>query len=520
MRLGLLFQTVRHLRLRQLVYQIWYRFYKPKFQLLDRGSLAQLPSLMPFPFKMDSCRGEQFTFISLRGDFTHWQDISKGMLWTYNLNYMDWLLQEDLSYDEGKRWINHFIENLSDNKIGQDPYPTALRIINWIKFICLHREEIPDEVRRSWEVSLWSQVKLLSKRLEFHLLANHLLEDLCALFIASIYFSDETLAKSVSELLRNELHEQLLADGAHYEQSPMYHCILLDRLLDCYNLAFCNMERLGDKEILDSLRDAVVSMLGHLESIVYQDCSIPLVNDSAYDIAPSYQDIVGYATRLGLRWSPIPLADCGYRYLRLHGWEALIDVGNISATYQPGHTHADSLSYELRVNGEPLIIDTGISTYDKTSRREYERSTKAHNTVMIGPHSSSQTWGGFRVGRRARTSVLLDTESKILAQHDGYGQSNLHQREFILDDNGFRVRDDIQHNQATSLLHLAPTVKILSASLTEVKTSSGFVIDIIGAQQVVVKEDHISRRYNQMEPISVLEIVFSEQVEYVIRTNR
>ena len=119
-----------------------------------------------------------------------------------------------------------------------------------------------------------------------------------------------------------------------------------------------------------------------------------------------------------------------------------------------------------------------------------------------------------------RTSVLLDTESKILAQHDGYGQSNLHQREFILDDNGFRVRDDIQHNQATSLLHLAPTVKILSASLTEVKTSSGFVIDIIGAQQVVVKEDHISRRYNQMEPISVLEIVFSEQVEYVIRTNR
>jgi len=222
---------------------------------------------------------------------------------------------------------------------------------------------------------------------------------------------------------------------------------------------------------------------------------------------------------LGLSWSPIPLADCGYRYLRLHDWEALIDVGNISAPYQPGHTHADSLSYELRVNGKPLIIDTGISTYDKTSRREYERSTKAHNTVVIGLRSSSQTWGGFRVGRRATTTVLLDTESKILAQHDGYGQSNLHQREFILDDNGFRVRDNIQHNQAISLLHLAPDVKILSVSLTEVRVSSGFVIDIIGAQQVLVKEDYISRRYNQMEPIRVLEIMFSGHLEYIIRTN-
>lgn len=519
MRLDLLFQTVRHLRLRQLECQIWYRFYKPKFQLLGRGSLAQLPSLMPFSFKMDSCRGEQFTFISLRGDFTHWQDISKGMLWTYNLNYMDWLLQENLSYDEGKKWINLFIANLPNNKIGQDPYPTALRIINWIKFICLHKAKIPDDLRLSWEDSLWSQVKLLSKRLEYHLLANHLLEDLCALFIASIYFSDQPLFNKASRFLKSELHEQLLADGAHYEQSPMYHCILLDRLLDCYNLASCNIERLGDKETLDSLRAAVVSMLGHLESIVYQDCSIPLVNDSAYDIAPSYQDIVGYATRLGLSWSPIPLADCGYRYLRLHDWEALIDVGNISAPYQPGHTHADSLSYELRVNGKPLIIDTGISTYDKTSRREYERSTKAHNTVVIGLRSSSQTWGGFRVGRRATTTVLLDTESKILAQHDGYGQSNLHQREFILDDNGFRVRDNIQHNQAISLLHLAPDVKILSVSLTEVRVSSGFVIDIIGAQQVLVKEDYISRRYNQMEPIRVLEIMFSGHLEYIIRTN-
>lgn len=520
MKLSLLYHTSRHLRLRQLVYQVWYRLYKPSYAPVQMHSLATLPHMLLFPRKEKSYIEGDFTFISLKGEFIHWQDTSRGMLWTYNLNYMDWLLQEELSYEEGKDWIDRFIADLPVNKIGQDPYPTALRIINWIKFICLHREHIQDDTRLVWDASLRAQVDLLTRKLEYHLLANHLLEDVCALFIASIYLFDEALSKRSSKLLKAELLEQILPDGAHYEQAPMYHCILLERLLDCYNFASANTDKLSDSSILDVLRGAVVAMLGHLDSIVYKDGSIPLVNDSAYGIALPYETICAYARSLGLDWCSIPLAESGYRWLRNGTLEVLVDVGNVTAVYQPGHTHADSLSYELRMDGKPLVVDTGISTYNKTPRRDYERSTSAHNTVVVEGRSSSQTWGGFRVGRRAQTTLLLDIETRIQAQHDGYGKSCVHRREFVLEEDGFKIRDSIPQDRAVSLLHLAPSIKILSINLTEVHTSVGAIIEICGAEQVVITEEYISRRYNQKERVYVLEILFSKDVEYFIRKNR
>ena len=48
---------------------------------------------------------------------------------------MDWLQQEDMTYENGAEWIDKFIDELSDNLVGLDPYPIALRGINWIKFI-------------------------------------------------------------------------------------------------------------------------------------------------------------------------------------------------------------------------------------------------------------------------------------------------------------------------------------------------------------------------------------------------
>lgn len=46
-------------------------------------------------------------------------------------------------------------------------------------------------------------------------------------------------------------------------------------------------------------------------------------------------------------------------------WEAIVDVGDIRASYQPGHSHADTFNYELRIGGKPFVMDTGISTYER-----------------------------------------------------------------------------------------------------------------------------------------------------------
>ena len=67
----------------------------------------------------------------------------------------------------------------------------------------------------------------------------------------------------------------MLGDGGHFERSPMYHCIMLYRVLDCYNLVRNNA--LFGKELEDTLKEKAEVMLGWLEKVVYSDRRIPLL---------------------------------------------------------------------------------------------------------------------------------------------------------------------------------------------------------------------------------------------------
>jgi uncharacterized heparinase superfamily protein len=78
------------------------------------------------------------------------------------------------------------------------------------------------------------------KNLEYHLLGNHLLENGFALLFAAVLFPESPLSRKAEEIIRAELGEQILADGAHFELSPMYHQIILDRLLESINILQSN----------------------------------------------------------------------------------------------------------------------------------------------------------------------------------------------------------------------------------------------------------------------------------------
>ena len=255
MKLTKFLSTLYYLKVGQLFSLVGNRLFRLSYKELKVN--VDLPPLvtMEYPLKPTSLIGADIIFINKPSGFLSWNDKTKGMLWAYNLNYMDWLLQEDMTFDEGALWIDRFIADLPDNHIGLDPYPTALRGINWIKFISRHCDKIDEERLSVWNDSLYSLYAHLNRNLEYHLLGNHLLEDAYSLYIASIYFSDRNLYKKSSKLLRKQLCEQILPDGAHFEQSPMYHCILLDRLLDCCNFSFNNIRHDGQEQMNVYLKD-------------------------------------------------------------------------------------------------------------------------------------------------------------------------------------------------------------------------------------------------------------------------
>ena len=517
MNIPLLIETLRFLRPAQVLYRLKRNLHQPKLELKAAPNVTRCCKIKETIAKPQCLDGNgQFTFLNLTSTFQDWNQMEHGSLWTYNLNYMDWLEQEGMTAEDGTKWIDLFIHDLPANRTGQDPYPTALRIINWMKFFAKH----PDCLNALRLNSLYSQVVLLSKKLEYHVLGNHLLEDAYALYISAVFFNEENLYEKSFKLLQSQLKEQILPDGAHYEQSPMYHCILLDRLLDCINFSQ-NNHLFSQQEInTEQLRDYAKKMLGHLSSIIYRDGSLPLLNDSANKIAPTPKQLFDYARRLDIRWNATPLYDCGYRKFLQKDLEVIMDIGNIMASYQPGHSHADTFNYELRVHEKPVIIDTGISTYNKNERRQYERGTAAHNTVTVEQKNSSRVWGGFRMGRRAKVNVIKDESSVIIACHNGFGHDAIHQRQFSQSPGAFCIEDQIvgKETEAISYLHLAPGLTATILSETEgIVTIGDIRLEIEGHSRIEVQKEYISTEYNSLRESEMLLLHFNRQLKYQIK---
>ena len=84
------------------------------------------------------------------------------------------------------------------------------------------------------------QANVLTQLLEYHILGNHLFANAKALTFVGAYLEGENSAQLLEQgikLLNQELDEQFLDDGAHFELSPMYHEILLWDLLELIDLA-------------------------------------------------------------------------------------------------------------------------------------------------------------------------------------------------------------------------------------------------------------------------------------------
>jgi hypothetical protein len=463
--LNRLFFTLKYLRILQVFYQLKYRFCKPtRVSITCKGTLADLV-LLNFPEKKISIWLDEeswdLSFLNLKQTFPKgtidWSFRDYGMLWSYNLNYFDWLHQTGMSKEHGLETLRCFYSSPAEmNPIILHPYPTSLRIINTAKFIAKWA------VKEDWLYQeLVSDLWFLSGRLEYHLLANHLLENAFALYTGGLITKQYDLTKKGKKILLRELKEQVLNDGMHFERSPMYHLVILERLLDALNFA---------KSTNDDLESILKSYAVRMTGLAMNWCDldrIPMMQDSAYDIALSVTEILKYSKNLLGDDYPLSSAefkDSGYRRLNTGNFSLFVNVGSIGPTYQPGHAHADELNFELFHEGSPIIVDTGVSTYEKNDRRLLERSTKSHNCIVLDGNSSD-VWSGFRVGKRAKVQIGLDDGQNLAATHDGF--DILTSRRFDGSVTGqMTIADKLQYRSSSKgyygkgYLHLHPDVHL------------------------------------------------------------
>ncbi len=401
------------------------------------------------------------------GDDGYWQadwaQVSAPRLWRFHLHYWDWAwtltgepgrsAAQDLFAVLWRSWQESVTVGRGDAWL---PYPSALRA--W-SFCGLYRPLVADsKIEGPFLASLATHVGFLRRNLEVDVGGNHLIKDLKALAGLAVFFADERLLDWALDRLVRQLAVQVLDDGGHYERAPAYHCQVLADLIDISGLL-----RATERQPGPELLTAIQRMRYWLGCVLSPDGQVPLLND-------------GYPVSAGLlaalRAEPSgtePLQvmpDSGLVRAAVGGWHLLADVGAPCPDELPAHAHADTLSCLLHVDGVPLLVDTGTSTYALGPTRGHERSTAAHNTVEVDGANSTEVWGAFRAGRRARVSnVFTQADQGVLsveAAHDGYRKlpgHPWHRRRWSLSEAGLQVEDMVLGSGShTSVVrwHFAP----------------------------------------------------------------
>ena len=469
------FNTVRYLTWRQILRRLWFRIYRPAPDLspAPRRRKATGDWLSPICGK-ESLRGRwRFEFLNEERELSFpgdWNPSGVSRLWVYNLHYFDDLksckaadrigLHRDLLI----RWVE---DNPPSFGAGWEPYPTSLRLVNWVKW-ALAGNELPSAVDHSLAV----QARWLCRRIEYHLLGNHLLANAKALIFAGTYFDGleaETWKKIGEEILQKQLPEQILPDGGHYELSPMYHLLVLEDLLDLVNLYGAY-----EKQAPALWREAIERMLVWSGMMRHPDGEIPFFNDAAIGIAPPPEELDRYAASLGFDMDRAVVNGClpnsGYCRMKKNSAVLFMDCGAVGPDVQPGHAHADTLSFELSIHGRRLFVNSGTSTYERGGERERQRGSAAHNTLVIDGIDSSEVWAAFRVARRARvigrTSDFSGARFLVSAVHDGYKRlpgDVLHERTWHFDEKGLEIVDSLSglgRHRVELYFHLHPSVDV------------------------------------------------------------
>ena len=409
-----------------------------------------------------------------------WHPEKRSRLWKYNLHYFHYLQTADnADADTGLLLIRDWIEhNPAGTPDSWDPFPISLRLVNWIKYASRIEPVAADCVsllRSAYQQALW-----LEHSLEVHLMGNHLFKNGKALVFCGMFFKGRDAERWLSKglrLLTKELEEQILPDGGHFERSPLYHSMVLEDCLDLYNV--CSYSKDASLVAFSSrLRKLLPAMMNYLMGMTHPDGQIALFNDSAFGVEAPPGDLKTYYENLISKEAPCPGGSAwsfpatGYFIMAPRVGERLfIDCGSVGPDYQPGHSHCDTLSFELSIGGLRVIVDSGCYQYDDGRMRRYNRGNSGHNTVTVDGENQSEVWGAHRCARRARPiyARLNSHADGILVfegAHDGYRRlpgEPVHHRRIVCAGGSYRIEDRVEGrgmHEIVSRLHIHPGVGV------------------------------------------------------------
>lgn len=409
--------------------------------------------------RAEAFRAGRFRFLNVEADFSSgvdWASPGRARLWRYQLHYFDCVKELALAgaaEDAGlaAQWQQDWIvRNPPGTDVAWDAFTISARLMNWALAEAVWGGGTP-EIARSY----LHQAQYLAGHLEWDVQGNHLLKNACALAVAGAALAPDVLPGAL-RLLRDELEEQILPDGGHYERSPMYHALVLEDLL-------VTQAALGEAGTF--LGPVIARMAGFLAAILHPDGEIPFFGDAALGEARTPGVLLALAGQ-GAADAPASTAlrDSGFFSLRERaaGTGLVVRGGLPGPGHQLGHAHADLFSFELSVAGARVLVNSGTHGYADSPHRGWSRSEAAHNTLEVPGDPQIEAWGAFRVGARYAEPAVLFHPDLGFKGAALLPRGTAVERGIAPDDGGFFVEDTAAGRRVRELiarLHLAPGLR-------------------------------------------------------------
>lgn len=348
------------------------------------------------------------------------------------------------------------------------PMEESIRLINWLVAAAfLEASKKPAAVKLLERLcsGAWTMAAHVRGHYSRHSSANnHTIIETAGVAIAAAVFGQRQWLNEALALLESEVVLQTYADGVNKEQALHYELFVMEalclvahalsaageslpeplkeqlRLMARYARA-CNAG--GDKYIEFGDDDEGVILNLAQNKPCYPEYVLAL---ASLELGDNYRWVEDVSRCETLRWlysrncldavALLPLAanksvenfpEGGVTIVRFDDDRAVLafDHGPLGFGQLAAHGHADALSVQLFVDGEPVLIDPGTYVYNgNREMRDRFRSTRAHNTVCICERDQSEALGPFLWGRKANvTDFLLEEREgcvRMSAEHDGY----------------------------------------------------------------------------------------------------
>jgi uncharacterized heparinase superfamily protein len=347
--------------------------------------------------------------------------------------------------------------------IAERPDVAGARIAAWLGHYDFFAASADDAFRQKLMSRLLADARSLAAALPAEETDGRALTALKGLVAAAVALPEHgAFLTRAMRFLPQEIARQVLEDGSHVERSASAHLAALQDLTEIRSAL-----NAAEAATPPALVPAIERLALALRTLRHGDGGLALFNGSKEESSSLIDLVLTQAGRGGR--APASLPEGGFQRLTAGRSTVIVDCGLPAPPGLDRLAHAGTLSFEVSVGRERLVVNCGAAPAGGAEWRNATRATAAHSTLVIADTNSSELLPeglGRRPGRVEVTRQGAEGAHWLEVSHDGWQKpfGAVHRRRLYLAESGDDLRGEDSVEATTPQpfairFHLHPTVK-------------------------------------------------------------